>query len=269
MPHPLDATLRAARPAFAAAVLLGVFFISPAMGQTRAEAGAAIIARAVQGIGGADVLDRIGTISVEGEATRLTPQGMIKTPTRSFVEFPASYRQEIELNGAVVAMASSTDGAYLIAGKSVQALSEAQRQNIEVTALRTPLVLLKTRSNRNFSADADGSGKIGDYEVDFAQVYVGNENMRIAVDKATGRIVQEEFDTRGGAPERSGRMVVTFSDFRKLSNGLTVAHASSGTFEGDVVFTNHIAKIKFNEVFPEGTFGAVTDAVSGKRPVAR
>ena len=200
---------------------------------------------------------------------RVTPQGAIKTPTRSFVEFPASYRQEIQINGAMVAMASSPDGAFLIAGKAVQPLSDAQRQNIEVTALRSPLVLLKTRRNPQFGADGDGSGKVGEYDVDFAQVYVGSEVMRIAVDKATGRIVQEEFDTRGGVPERAGRMVVTFSDFRKLPNGITVAHASTGKFDGEVAFTNRIASIKFNEKFAEGTFGGMSEPVSGKRPVAQ
>ncbi|MFO1311863.1 MAG: hypothetical protein U1F41_07305 [Burkholderiales bacterium] len=261
------AGLRRPLALIAAAILLGPAHASAA---TNAEAGAAIIARAVEGIGGAEVLDRIGTISVEGESTRLTPQGTIKTPTRSYVEFPASYRQEIEINGSMVAMASSTEGAFLIAGKAVQPLSEAQRQNIEVTVLRTPLVLLKTRRNPLFSADRDGSGKVGEYEVDFAQVYVGNEVMRIAVDKATGRIVQEEFDTRGGVPERAGRMVVTFSDFRKLPNGLTVAHASTGRFEGEVAFANRIASIRFNEKFAEGTFGPVTQPTSGRpSPVER
>jgi len=245
--------------------LVAVALASVAVAATNAETGAAIVARAVEGIGGAEALDSIITISVSGESTRVTPQGTVKTPTRSFIEFPASYRQEIELNGSMVAMASSTEGAFLIAGKTAQPLSEAQRQNIEVTALRAPLVLLKTRRNAQFGADGDGSAKVGEYDVDFAQVYVGSEVMRIAVDKATGRIVQEEFDTRGGAPERAGRMVVTFSDFRKLPNGLTVAHASTGKFEGEVAFTNRIASITFNDKFAEGTFGPVTAPVSGKR----
>lgn len=254
------------RPIWSLCFAAWVFCPVSTMAATKAESGAAAIARAVEGIGGGAALDAVRSITVEGESTRATPQGVVSTPTRSLVEFPVSYRQEIVLNGATVAMTSSTDGAFLIAGESVQPLSDAQRQNIEVTALRSPLVLLKMRRNTQFGADADGTGKLGDREVEFVQVYVGNESMRLAIEKATGHIVQEEFDTRGGIPERAGRMVVTFSDFRRLSNGIVLAHSSNGRFDGEVAFTNRITSVKFNERYAEGTFGPAPSLPSQAPP---
>ena len=221
-----------------------------------AKAGEAVIARAVDALGGAPLVDRILTLSVTAKATRTTPNGVLKTPTRTFIEFPANFRQEIEINGKVVAMASSPDGAALIAPDHVQPLSDAQRQNLEVTALRIPLVMLKGRRNPLFGADANGEGKVGDVDVDFVNVFVGNEQMRIAVDKSSGRILQQEFDTRGGVPERSGRMIVTYSDFRRIPYGITIPHSSVGRFEGAVAYESVIESVRVNDKLKEDLFRA-------------
>lgn len=219
-----------------------------------AKAGGEIIARAVEAMGGPALIDRILTITVATTAERMTPNGLLKARSRSFVEFPASFRQEVDMNGSTIAMASSPSGAFLIAPNQVQPLADTQRHNLEVTALRNPLVLLKGRRNSLFSVDADGEGKVGSTAVDFVNVYVGNEQMRIAVDKATGRIVQQEFETRGGVPERAGRMVVSYSDFRRIPYGITVAHVSTGRFEGERAFENVIESMRINEKLDQTLF---------------
>jgi hypothetical protein len=247
------------RTTFAALVSFGwllVFAAGPACAGD-AKAGEAIIARAVDALGGAPLVDRILTLSVTAKATRTTPNGVLKTPTRTFIEFPASFRQEIEINGSIIAMASSPDGAILIAPDHVQPLSDAQRQNLEVTALRIPLVMLKGRRSALFGADANGKGKVGDVEVDFVDVFVGNEQMRIAVEKSSGRILQQEFDTRGGVPERMGRMIVTYSDFRRIPYGITIPHSSVGRFEGEVAFESVIESVRVNDKLKEDLFRAI------------
>lgn len=245
------------------AVLLSFVQAGPAAAGD-AKAGAAIIARAVEALGGAPLIDRILTISVTSMASRATPNGILKTPTRSFIEFPAYFRQEIDINGGTIAMASSPEGAFLIAPNMVQPLSDAQRQNVEVTALHNPLVMLKGRKNPLFSADAGGEGTVGTAAVDFVDVYVGNEQMRIAVDKSSGRIVQQEFDTRGGVPERPGRMVVTYSDFRRIPYGIAIAHMSIGRFEGQVVYESAIESVAVNDKLKDALFNPnPSDATAG------
>ena len=229
-----------------------------------AKAGAAIVAHAVRGIGGDSLLDRVSTITVTGEATRETPNGPLRTPTRTFIAFPASFRQEIVINGGTVAMATSPEGAFLIAPRNTQPLSEAQKHNLETTALRIPLVLLKGRRQSLFSADADGTGLVGEHQVDFANVYIGNEHTRLAVDRATGRVVQQEFDTRGGVPERAGRMVVTYSDFRQIPYGITLPFTSTGHFEGMLAFTSRVDAVSVNDNLDESLFGAQGDSAGSE-----
>lgn len=219
-----------------------------------AGAGAAIVARAVEAMGGAALVDRIVTLTVVGNATRETPNGTLKSPTRTYIEFPASFRQEIEINGTMIAMASSPQGAFLIAPSRVQALSEAQRQNLEVTALHNPLVMLKGRRQELFSADAKGESAIDGTAVDLVDIFVGNEQLQIAVEKSSGRILRQEFDTRGGTPDRPGRMVVNYSDFRRTPYGITIPHTSIGRFEGTIAFQSSIQSVTVNAKLKESLF---------------
>lgn len=265
-----DGVPRRARLVASATIVALCALTSLPLAAQNAKVGTAIVERAVDAIGGASLVDRIATLSVTTSGSRSTPYGKIKVNSRTYIQFPASFRQEVEFNGQTIAMATSPDGAFLIRDEKVQPVSDAQRHNIEVTALHNPLVMLKGRSNNLFSADSGGEGKIGNVDVSFVDVFVGNEQMRIAVDRSTGRIVQQEFETRGGTPERAGRMLVSYTDFRRIPYGITIPHRSTGRFDGDIAFETLIETITVNDKLREEMFlpGATGESAPPPLPLS-
>ena len=205
-----------------------------------------ILDRAIEAMGGDDLVRKATTLVVTGSSSRATPAGMVKAPTKTYFVYPMAVRSETVIGGATVALVSTQDGAAMITEEGVVDLPESGRHNIERTALRNPFTLLKSRYGRVFSARAVGDAEIAGAPADLVEIVVGRNKMTIAVDRATGRLVQQAYETVGENDEKPVTIVVAYSDYRSLDGRGSYPFRARGTLGDKVVFESEIERMELN-----------------------
>jgi hypothetical protein len=214
-----------------------------------------ILERAVTAMGGADLIDHIETMIVKSRDKRETPAGWVNVQTRSYFRYPAWFRQEIEINGKTVAMATTPTEAYLLTDSSFVELSAADKQSVEVTAMRNLVSVLKSRSIPKFKIASVKADTIDGRAVDEITVWIRDENTAIAIDRATGRVVRQTYFTGDRTDPEKDKIVVSYSDFRREPSGLTIATHAQGKRNGAVVFDSFVESVEVNLRLPPGLFG--------------
>ncbi len=110
------------------------------------ERGAALIEKAVAGLGGPAAVDPIRTLVFHAESKRQTVLGELVSEELTRILFPFSFRRDVTLpNKSVLTMIVRPFGSYLVSGTNVAPLEDDQRYLIERAISRNPIVLVKTR----------------------------------------------------------------------------------------------------------------------------
>lgn len=206
----------------------------------------AILDRAIEAVGGDDLVRKATTLVVTGTTSRATSAGMVKSPTKTYFAYPMAVRSETMVGGATVALVSTQEGAAMITEEGVVDLPESGRHNIERTALRNPFTLLKSRYGRAFSARSVGEVEIAGLPADRVEITVGRNKMTIAVDRATGRLVQQSYETVGEADEKPVTLIVSYSDYRTLEGRGSFPFRARGMLGERVVFESEVDRMELN-----------------------
>jgi YHS domain-containing protein len=181
--------------------------------------GRQLVVKAVDGFGGAKVVDAIKTLRrVEKIVYRQGGKETVGTGRTTWA-FPESVRVEEDYGtpyGYVVAGAKGFEH-Y---GKQTWALESAVRDAGWRSALREPLLMLRHRDAKGFVAVARGENKV---EVGF-----GGATSVWSLDAKTGRILKAEYSARRGPV---GDNVVEYSDFKAV-DGVVLPHARAESFNG-------------------------------------
>jgi hypothetical protein len=238
---------------FTVSAMLVVALVAPVAGQASAAADQ-VLAKAVAAVGGAAVVDGVKTMVVRSRDSRATPAGTADVLTTSYFRYPVMFRQEIEINGGKIAMVSTPNGAFLMGPGQFVELSAAERQNVEVTALRNIVTLLKSRRNQYFALEGVTAASIDGRDVDLLEIAIREERTKIAVDRQNGRIVQQVYQTGDPADPVRDTIVVSYSEFREMTPGLTLPSRARGTREGKVVFDSAIESVAVNVEIAPGLF---------------
>lgn len=220
-------------------------------------AGDAALAKVVDAVGGAQLLDSIKTLVVTTDGTRATPIGTIKTKTTSYFAYPVRFRQEISVGNSQMAMVSTPSGAFLLSNDTVAELSAEDRQSVEVTALRNLITLLKSRQGHYFDATVGKPMSLDGRNVETIDIGVREEMTKLVVDPASGRVLRQVYALPASAGSEAGTMTIEYSEFTELAPGLTLPKHARGSLDGKFAFESEIESIKVNvEIAPE-MFGPV------------
>jgi hypothetical protein len=119
--------------------------------------------------------------------------------------------------------------------------------------MRNPLVLMKTRRDRAFSASSGGVSRIGSRAVDLLDLRVVLDSMTLVVDRENGRVLELRYKTRGGVPEKEALMTVSYSDFRTV-DGLSFPFVSESSFDGKKVSESRLREIQVDRTVDAGLF---------------
>lgn len=220
-------------------------------------AGDRSLAQVVEGMGGAATIDRIKTLVIVASGRRATPAGVVELRTHSYYRYPIQFRQEVEAGGTRIAMVSTPHGAYLLGKDSVVELAPADRHNIEVTALRNLVTLMKARHNRYFVADRGDPVTIDGKSVEVIEISVREERATIAYDPASGRVLRQTYEVPASAGVEPGTMVVDYSDFDEVAQGLVLPKRAHGTLNGRFAFDSFVEAVKVNFDLAPEMFGPV------------
>ncbi|MGE0653797.1 MAG: hypothetical protein AB7P12_18930 [Alphaproteobacteria bacterium] len=223
------------------------------------------LAKVLEGMGGAATIDRIKTLVVTASGKRTTPAGVVELRTRSYYRYPIQFRQEVEAGGTRIAMVSTPHGAYLLGQDNVVELPPADRHNIEVTALRNLVTLMKARHNRFFVADRGDPVTIDGRSAEVVEITVREERATIAFDAASGRVLRQTYEVPDAPGGKPGTMVVVYSDFGEVAPGLVLPKRAVGRLNGDFAFDSAVEAVEVDvDIAPE-LFGPVPIGASRAR----
>ena len=205
-----------------------------------------LLAKAVDSMGGG-LVDSIATLRATGTAVQQTPQGEMQIRLTSTYRYPDSLRQELELPFGTMTMVLTPSGAFADTPQGVMDLPESQRENLEKSARRNPLMLLRARNEPDFVATMAGTAQVDGTPVELVQVEHRGDVTTLGIDPETGRLLQVSYQGTAGMGGAPGEILQTFSDFREV-DGLTYPFSLVGTFNDEPSMSLSLEKI---EVDPE------------------
>ncbi len=216
--------------------------------------GEELIAKAVEGIGGAERLDALETYRSEMAAEATTPQGAMQMKARAVIALPDRMRWEVILPFGTMVQVLNGDASFAQSPQGSGPLPEAQRKQLEKNMKRLAPVLLKHRDEESFKAVATGAGEVDGTPVELVHVELDGEASTLGIDPETGRILSIQY--RGtnfmGAP---GDLVQRFSDFREV-DGLMLPFASVTTFNGEPMLSGTVESTELDVPVDDSDFQA-------------
>ncbi len=202
------------------------------------QKGRELIAKAVEGLGGAERLAAFKTLRMQAALEAVTPQGSMPIKLKATVALPDRLRQEMTLPFGTMVQVLNGDSSFAQSPQGSRALDDSQRQQLAKALRRLPLVLLGQRESAGFKAVATGAGEVDGTSVEKVHVELDGEATTLGIDPATGRILSLAY--RGtnpmGAP---GDLEQRFSDFRDV-DGLMLPFASATTFNGEPMLSGTV-----------------------------
>lgn len=213
----------------------------------------ALIDRVLAGMGGAERVDSVKTLILVGKTRTTSPEGPVETEDRTTIRFPHSYRLDITVEAGKFSKLAIPEGVYLIGPTGAVQLPEAEKRAVESSIMRNPLVLMKTRRDRAFSASSGGELRIGGRAVDLLDLRVALDSTTLAIDRENGRVLELRYKTRGGEPEKEALMTVSYSDFRTV-DGLSFPFGSETSFDGRRVSGSRLREIQVDRTVDAGLF---------------
>ncbi len=216
------------------------------------QKGRRLIAKAVEGIGGAERLDALKTYRSEVSAEATTPQGSMALKARAIIVLPERLRWELTLPFGTMVQVLNGEHSFSQTPQGTGPLPEAQRGQLEKSLRRQVPVLLGRRDSESFKAVATGAGEVGGTGVEMVQVELSGDTNTLGIDPETGRVLSIIY--RGtnfmGAP---GKLEEHFSDFREV-DGLILPFASSTTFNGEPMLSGSVQSTEVDVTIEKSVF---------------
>lgn len=190
--------------------------------------GGQLVAQALDGFGGAKVVDALTRLHRTETLTYKQEQKETVGMERVTWAFPDRVRTEQDF-GKPFGYVVRSDGGFEIAGEKQWPLEPAMRDDAWRRALRDPLVVLRNRDAKGFVAVAKGADKVDGTPVETVEVALHGATSTWSIEPKTGRILQIAY--RGRRVGSVGDNVVKFSDFKEV-DGLVLPHARTEFFDG-------------------------------------
>ena len=218
-----------------------------------AQAGRALIDKAVAAMGGATVVDGVTTYREESTTVVTTPQGELELQSTMVVAPPDRVRQEMVTPMGTMTMKIAGAAGLVDGGpRGSQALPEAQRTQVLKQVQRSPLFLLQRRAQAGFTAMAAGEGTVGGTPVTLVKVEVGGDTMTVGIDPATGQI--RSLLARGSGPTGAPADVLTEYGDYQAEAGLWVPRSRTSSIGGTPAQKVTVKKVDVNPTVAADTF---------------
>lgn len=218
-----------------------------------ADAGKALVEKAVTAMGGAAVVDGVKAYREETTAVVSTPQGEMELQSAILVGGPDLVRQEMATPMGTMTMKIAGNAGVVDAGpRGSQALPETQRLQVLRQVQRSPLFLLQRRTQPGFTAVVAGEGKVGETAVTLVRIEAGGDTMTVGIDPATGQI--RSLLARGTGPTGAPAEVLTeYGDYQP-EGGLAVPRTRTSSIGGTTAQKVTVKKVEVNPAIPTDAF---------------
>lgn len=212
----------------------------------------ALLGKAVKALGGADAIDSVKGLELKGKGTRRVQGNDLEVTTVARYFFPDRSFQELVLPMGTMKTVVSPTAAFIVAGEGSLPLPEAERQSLLKLMNRNLVAVLQARGKPGFSTVPAGKGAVDGVAVELVTVNTGADTITLAIDPATGLILQSTSESGGGASAK-GTLVVTYADYRR-AGPILYPHKAVGTFAGQPAFASQLETVVVNPRLDEALF---------------
>ncbi len=225
-----------------------------------AQAGRALLDKAVAAIGGAAKLDAVTSYVETASQTQVRPQGQITLTLKTMRRFPGDIRVERTMamgdRTQTSAMLITPEGGWFISGPRAFAQNPEGRTTNEQEYSRALLPLMRARHAAGFKAAAVPSAVVDGVAEDRVRVKDGLVDVTIGLDKRTGQVHSLSFIGRNMEAE-IGDYTIVLSDYHDV-NGLQLPFSERALFNGqpDEFRTRQIKTIEINPAIDAALFKA-------------
>ncbi len=233
---------------------LAVALIGPAVPAPAAAAdpAAALISKAVTAMGGAPAVDSVTSLELKGKGTRRVQANDLPVTTIARYFFPDRSYQELQLPMGTMKTVVGPKEAFIVAGEGSLPLPDAERLSLLKLMNRNLVAVLQARTRPGFAASVTGAGTVEGTAVQLVKVDTASDTVTLAIDPATGHILQSSSESGGGTSAK-GTLVVTYADYRKVGS-LSYPFKATGTFSGQPAFTSQLDSVVVNPKLDEAMF---------------
>ena len=218
--------------------------------ESRAK-GKQVLARMLEGYGGASAVAAVKSYRIKGQVTMRTPMGEMKMAVTGIYDGMTRFRQDMDMGGQMMAMVATPEDSFMSMMGQAQDLPGSQKDEVMKEAKRSPLFILQQRDSAGLSVSHSGTEKVGDVEADVIDVDHDGVKVRLLVDPATGRVVRSSY--HGMGPAGPAETVTDYLDYRE-AGGIWVAFAEKSTSNGEPSQDVTIEEFTVNPELPADTF---------------
>lgn len=193
-------------------------------------AGKELIARALEGIGGAERVDAMQNMRIASTVEMISPQGSMQIKQTGTVVMPSRLHLELTLPFGSMVQVLDGDKGFVQSPQGTQNLPASQVDSLKENLNRQPVAMLRHRDHDGFSAVAMGTADLDGETLDLVRVEIDGNASTYGLDSdGKVRTIEYRGAAMGSAP---GDMRQIYSDFRDVG-GLMLPFASETTFNGD------------------------------------
>lgn len=221
---------------------------------TQKKRGSELIALALKGFGGAEVVDDLKSIRQKFELAypQKDKPDFLMNKSRIFA-FPSQFREEDSYTGWTGCNVVTPKGGFSTSKNVAWPLESDVRTVLVKQFYREPVAILKARAEKGFFVVARRVDKIGDTTVELVEVAVHGATTTLAIDPKSGRILEARFQGRGSAGV--GGVVKGYAGFKKVGK-LIVPFEITTEIDGKKITSpkSTLVSIEVNERLPESLF---------------
>lgn len=207
-------------------------------------AGKALLARVVEGLGGAAKVAAVKAVRQKVTAKMRTPQGEMPIEIEALAVLPGTMRQQVQTPMGAMTSVITPDVAFITGPMGTRDLPPSQKESTLRELRNTPLYVAQHAADPKLSLRAGAKEKVGDVEAQVLEGSLEGTDFKWWVDPATGRVLKSvsQVTGMGGAPVEQ---VTEFSDFRTV-DGMTVAFKRKMTRGGEDAGSAEITEYAIN-----------------------
>ena len=174
--------------------------------------GKALLAKVVEGLGGASSLKAVKSYRQKASVHARTPQGEMNMETETVAIPPDRMLQRMHTPMGTVTMVLSPAASFVITPGGVQDMPASQKESGMKDIKTHPLVVAQRVDDPKLTARVTGSEKVGDVDAKVLELNLDGTDTRWVVDPGSGHILRVVAHLPGG----QGEQVVDYSDWRAV-----------------------------------------------------
>jgi hypothetical protein len=222
--------------------------IPPAPGAAKAatasnSAGRALIAKVVQGLGGAARVRSVKSLREKSTILAKTPQGDMSMEVEEITAFPDQIWEKMTTPVGEITMVISPAAAFMKSPMGSHDLSGTQKEDGLKELKRHPIFVAQHAEDPKFIFAAGGSEQIGEVEAQILDVNADGVQVRWYVDPQTGRVLRTSAQALGMGGQAEG--VIDYSGWKEVE-GISLPFKLKITESGKDAGVVEIKEVQIN-----------------------